>query len=590
MHSRRFGISSSKSLAIICWLLFWVFCPNSFAVLKLKNEIIGVPERPLANCHKMLGVNIDRIKQLTVLDIYHLFAEGDDDILDALKPYGYFKASISQKSLTHIGNNWTATYHVVLGPVMKITAIDFNISGEGATTKIFEELIKKLPLQVGDDLDTEKYNLFKQKLLDLAMYNGYVAAKFIRSEIHISLKNYRANIILYFDTGPQHFFGPIHFFNYSKLDPKFLAKFASFKPGDKYNANEVYNTQENFNNSGLFRSVSVEPDIQNPRDLQVPIDVHIMPRHSQQYDVGIGYGTDTGLRGLLNFNLYNLTSTGQYLETSLKLATITESELELHYVIPGSNPVTDRYDISAVTQRFNTPFGNTTVQKIGPGYTTTIFNWQQNVRLDFQHEEGTFLQHSINSTIIVPAISWSLKKANDLIRPTKGYSINILMRGTIKDFGSDFNFLQTRVDAKWMQPIFKGPIFVLRGTLGYDALKEKYYNDLPMSFWFATGGSQTIRGYPYQSIGPGTRLFDGGAELRQRIFDDAYASVFWDCGNANNHLFTRDEPFDKYQGAGIGFTWLSPIGAVRISLAKEIVSHYPHDGHLRLQFSIGPEL
>ncbi|GAH24196.1 unnamed protein product, partial [marine sediment metagenome] len=62
-------------------------------------------------------------------------------------------------------------------------------------------------------------------------------------------------------------------------------------------------------------------------------------------------------------------------------------------------------------------------------------------------------------------------------------------------------------------------------------------------------------------------------------------------GNAGNDIFdieknTLDNMFAN-KGAGVGIVWLSPIGAVQLSLARDI------DGNSKygmVQFTMGPEL
>ena len=91
------------------------------------------------------------------------------------------------------------------------------------------------------------------------------------------------------------------------------------------------------------------------------------------------------------------------------------------------------------------------------------------------------------------------------------------------------------------------------------------------------GGSATVRGYAYQSLGPqfadrkpiGAKSVDAaGVEFRQRIGEDWGAAVFVDAGQAGTGA-----PFTGklYAGAGVGARYYTAIGAVRVDVATPLV-------------------
>ena len=98
--------------------------------------------------------------------------------------------------------------------------------------------------------------------------------------------------------------------------------------------------------------------------------------------------------------------------------------------------------------------------------------------------------------------------------------------------------------------------------------------DLPPDQRFYAGGSATVRGYRYQTLGPqfpdgtptgGTAISAGTVELRQRILGNYGFATFLDVGQVTSN----GEPFTSnwHAGAGIGARYYTSIGPIRVDFA-----------------------
>jgi translocation and assembly module TamA len=98
---------------------------------------------------------------------------------------------------------------------------------------------------------------------------------------------------------------------------------------------------------------------------------------------------------------------------------------------------------------------------------------------------------------------------------------------------------------------------------------------LPPDQRFYAGGSGTIRGYPYQLVGPvfagtdipigGTALAAGTIEFRHRFAGNWGAALFADGGQVSSSL--KPLPTDFRVGVGVGVRYYTPIGPVRFDVA-----------------------
>jgi translocation and assembly module TamA len=114
---------------------------------------------------------------------------------------------------------------------------------------------------------------------------------------------------------------------------------------------------------------------------------------------------------------------------------------------------------------------------------------------------------------------------------------------------------------------------------------------LPPDQRFYGGGSGTIRGFKYQSVGPlfpdlnpmgGTAIDAGTIEYRQRFFDSFGAAVFVDGGqvSAGNIPFSGAVRI----GTGVGLRYYTPVGPVRLDVAVPV--NRPPGGD-KFEFYIG---
>ena len=122
-------------------------------------------------------------------------------------------------------------------------------------------------------------------------------------------------------------------------------------------------------------------------------------------------------------------------------------------------------------------------------------------------------------------------------------------------------------------------VLAVRALAGQAAGAGEY--SLPPDQRFYGGGSGTIRGYPYQLVGPrflvpntniatdipigGTAIAAGSLEFRQRIGENWGGAFFVDGGQVSASL--KLLPTDVRVGVGVGVRYYTPIGPIRLDVA-----------------------
>ena len=566
----------------------------------ITYKITGISGIALHNVQSRLdNANSNLSAQPNVDELNHF---ANDRILKevnlALQPYGYFQSQVEIISI-HDTPPYSINLNITPGQPVILHKVEIVITGEGKNSEAFRRLQQHADIQVGQPMNSNKYELLKTAFFDLAANTGYFKAKMLKSEIQVNLITHEAFAIIHFDTGPRYRIGTVTYSG-SKLSDNFLRRFQPFKEGEYYSAQKIQRLQSNLSGSGYFQTVSVTPAPEQSKNFYIPIDVSTSPIDSQQYTFGIGYGTDTGIRGLAAVNFRRLGKKGQHADAILRASQIVQN-LSFNYYIPGKNPVKSQYVLSAVGENYNqkiTTSNNTQISndsvpqqprntaklfRTSARYDTHLDGWKQSIALNLLFEHFQLNGQPKQKTFITyPSANWYKAFWTDnKTSPTRGVSLTINISGAVKKALSERSYFRAITTLRTLYTWHDAWRFIGRAQIGEIATQD--INALPYSLQFYTGGADDLRGFRYNSIGPGHHLLVSSAELQRKIASNWYIEWFYDIGNVSDKYYGQ-----MNQGTGPGLVWHSPIGSFELTLANILV---PKGGaKRRIQFSFGTDL
>jgi translocation and assembly module TamA len=559
---------------------------HALAKTSISFNISGIKDPALDNATKRLEILAKGDKKITAVTARKLYAEGATNIKHAIQPYGFFKATVSQRGLRRKNGNWVAKFAVNPGEPLRITKVKLEVTGPGKNDKKIQHVLKKdeeKKIKVGEIFNVPAYQKERDKLLFEAQKRGYIKAKMTVDKIKINLITYTCQITIIMDTNARYYFGTTTF-EKSPLNKSFLHRFIHYKRGKPFSSDKLLALQSSLGGAGYFKGASVTPLLDNIKNYTVPVHVNLTPNKRKLYEIGLGYGTVSGPRMTAGINWRWTNAYGHYFKTNMMISKIDQN-IQAQYIIPAKHPATDQYVLSAGIFTLQPGRGTAFVKKIGVGYQSQRGRWKRNLNLSYILERYRIdkSQPTRNANMLAPSLAYEWTSVTNIIRVKNGSRLALLMQGSWKPIISSVTFLQGEARFKTIQTFFKNNRIILRTDIGYTLVKDS--DRLPLSVRFYTGGPSSIRGYADQGIGPGRYLTVYSAEYQRRIVGDFYGAVFYDLGNA---FKSYDNYFSNLQrGAGIGAVWQTMLGDVSVYVAKALSKK----GHpIRFMFSLGAEL
>lgn len=528
------------------------------------------------------------LEHLTLARIKALFGRARDEIKTALEVRGYYQPHIDGRLTQPKASHWLASFRIDPGPQTRIAALTLAITGTGKDDKELQDAAAAFPLKTGDPFKQADYEQGKGHIEDIARRRGYFDAAWTTHTVKINVDKSSAGIDLRFDTGPRYRFGEISLPD-TVIAPAVLRRMLPFKEGDPYDANQLITLNQTLRDSDYFDDVLVTPQKDHIHDQQVPIKLTLKPRPRNSYQIGGGFGTDTGPRLTLSWNSHYFNRRGHRIETELHLSPV-QSSATGSYIMPYFHTTDSKLAFSTSLSREDTNSYISNILKLGTQYLTTVGTWNQTLGLTYQYENYQVGGNRQNTPLLIPSVGYWKTVSDNPVYTHNGYKINFNLRGAAKGVVSAVSFVQADVTGKYIHGLGERGRFITRGEFG--ATRTSNFSRLPASLRFYAGGDNSVRGFGYQALGPkdsdgnvigGRYLITGSVQYEYRFLDKWSLAVFSDFGNAFNSL----NHYNLEYSVGTGVHWLSPVGQIRVDVGVGISRS---DLPIGLHIVVGPDL
>lgn len=499
-----------------------------------------------------------------------------------LKAEGFYAAQVN-----FVIRNDIPVYSIDTGPRYHIRDVSFQLP-KGINIAQHDMLIKS-----GNPLLAERV-LMAKKEFSQHVSNNYCLFQ-IRADYRVIVdhKTHSADVVFTLEESPAVTIGEITFKGLKSIDDDYFRDRLSIKEGQCFKRHHIDVARLSLIQTNLI--VSATAKIKPPIDNKVPIEITIVERDHRTIGAGIGYESDEGFGVSAEWEHRNLMSRGQKLSVDIHLAQNAQrlsSTLTFPHFKRNDQSITFYTDMeSEDTDAFESKTGTLGVvlaRQFTPKLSGFIGIEQALSKILEDGEEDRFALLSL-------PVSLEHDQRNDPLDPQSGWVIAGRIQPYLDTNNTSTTFVKSTLAASayvTLDNLAWRPTLAIRSAAGSISGIDR--QDVPADIRFYTGGGGSVRGYPFQSLGPLTDNDpDGGLSFTEVSFETRLrwgknwgGVLFIDGGTAYEDELPQWGN-DLRWGTGIGIRYYTSFAPIRFDIGVPLDKRDGIDDDYQLYISIG---
>ncbi|MBS1211458.1 MAG: hypothetical protein H6R26_74 [Proteobacteria bacterium] len=535
--------------------------------------------------------------------------EDADRFVTALRSFGYYEGKILMLvdgRMLDDPNLPTRLRQAPAKPVKVAVSVDpgplFHLRNIEIRGILPEHLKKRLDLAPGAPALAPKVLEARDRLLDALREDGYALAKVAKPQAILDSDANVLDLVFEVEVGPRVDLGAISVTGLKRMEEPFVRRRLTVRPGQRFDPREIDKAKQDLSSLGVFSSVRATAAEGLDDQGRIPVTLAVTERPLHAVSGNAAYSTDLGASLSATWQHFNLLGEAERLSVTGGVGQLGgDSTRGIGYNLATSFLKPDfllrdqslQADLAAVKQSL--------IAYDQKGITGSVLlnrrfadHWSYSIGLS--GEQSRITQEGVTRDYTLLGLPLNLKydDSNSLLDPTQGVRAVVSLTPMHSLAGSGApNFILMQVAGSAYLDLGEPgrSVLALRGLIG-DAEGASQF-ELPPNKRYYAGGSATVRGFKYQSIGPqfredrpqgGTSVAAGTVEYRQRILDQYGAAFFVDVGQVN----AGGTPFsDTWRvGAGVGARYYTSIGPIRLDVAMP-VNKLPGGSSFELYIGLG---
>ncbi|WP_228028286.1 autotransporter assembly complex protein TamA [Chitinibacter fontanus] len=491
---------------------------------------------------------------------------------DLLATEGYFDAKVTAKYAVE-NNTHTVYVNVDLGEQTFVANTSVVLQGPIVEDAERYDVLMQRFNRRGGQLENHPFSQsawddFKKRTLQTVQARQYPAASLLSSEALIHPERKEADFNLLIESGPAYVFGPYSIHGLSRYPETLITERIKIEEGQPYSRTELSDLQSEIQNMPQFGTALVDVELaqEPPYIAPIRIDVQEVPLH--RLNGSVGYSTNTRFKSEAAYRYHNLFNRGWVFDSQLRLEQL-EQAAEVSVILPKARSDWEhRVWGSFLAQDLQGMDSH--LYKIGVSRGKKGDEIERVFDLQYQVETRKFQDGSEEQpqSLTLNHI-WTQRKLDNRRNPRNGYMVQAEMGGAVKSILSDATFLRLYGRGAYYLRMGQDSQLIAQASLGQTFSKSP--EGITSDWLFRAGGSGSVRGYDYQSLGVksngstigGRVIGTASVEYQHPIIRDWRAAVFVDYGGAGANW----QSLDPVTGVGVGARWNSPVGQIGADLA-----------------------
>lgn len=386
------------------------------------------------------------------------------------------------------------------------------------------------------------------------------------------------------DPGPALRFGPLTISGNSAVRTERIRAITGYYEGDVFDPEALEMAARRLRRTGTFRSVSlVEADDYTP-DLRLPIALRVEERKPRRIGAGLEYSSLDGITASAYWMHRNLLGGAETFRVEGEISQIGKDadQMDYHFGISFDRPATfgpdNTLNAKAKLGRTQDPGYSIDFASVELGISRIVNeSFTLTAGVGVKAADVTDALGQRDYILLTFPLTSSLDRRDDARDATSGYYIAASLTPFASIYGSSSG-LRATADARYYRSLPTERQVTFAGRLQMGSLIGPSAMQAPADFLFFSGGGNTVRGHPYQSLGQtlpdgkmiGGRSFLGASvEARVQVRGDIGAVLFADYG------YISDDPVPgrdghAHAGAGIGIRYDTRLGPIRFDVATPV--------------------
>lgn len=535
---------------------------------------------------------------VTDTELQRLIDAAPAQVRALLQTEGHFRPQlvVQRRPPTAPAEPETVVLQVDPGPRVRVARVTLDaegpleqarLAGDERALGVLGELRAHWPLPAGSSFRNADWGDAKAATLARMRGAGYAAAAWSGTAAEIDDVRHSARLFLVLDSGPLFRSGRIQVEGLQRQDEATVLALAGFRPGTPVTEALLLDYQERLQKAGLFESVAVALDTDPLAADAATLQVRLREAPAQVYTVGVGISANTGPRASLEHVYRRVFGHAVSANNKLELGRVRQAwagEVSTH---PGER--FRRWLVGGAIERLVSNNDVVTSQRLRAGRAQDTRSLEQLAFAEIERGVRSTDAAEISTIAVSGNYHLTWRQLDSVLLPTEGFTLS-LQGGIGRSHGSHSErgfFSRAYGRLTVYRPLGRSWYGQARIELGQVFLPAGVA--APDSQLFRAGGDDSVRGYPYRSLGPvtggvvgsGPVLMTGSLEVARPFvasMPSLWGALFVDAGRAGSAFGTLDPAL----GYGAGIRWRSPVGPLRLDLA------YGQDlRKLRLHFSVG---